>query len=94
MRPPLAWELELMEGILRAVPDFVSRHEQDDPTPEEFTVPVSSGPLKLGIRLPVGVNGRSVRLLVAGKGITPVLSSGWARVVIPTVLDHEVLVIE
>jgi hypothetical protein len=55
---------------------------------------VPSEPLKIGIRLPVGVGGRSARLLVAGKGATPVLSNGWARVVIPTVLDHEVLVIE
>jgi hypothetical protein len=47
MRPPLAWELELLEGCLRAVPDFVSRRKQDDPTREEFTVPVASGPLAL-----------------------------------------------
>jgi tetratricopeptide (TPR) repeat protein len=47
MRPPLAWELELMEGCLRAVPEFVARHPQDDPTSQEFTVPVSSGELKL-----------------------------------------------
>ena len=25
LRPPLAWELELMEGCLRAVPEFVNR---------------------------------------------------------------------
>jgi hypothetical protein len=25
LRPPLVWELELMEGCLRAVPDFVNR---------------------------------------------------------------------
>jgi hypothetical protein len=55
---------------------------------------IPSEPLKAGIRLPAGVAGRSVRMLVAGKVATPVLSSGWARVVIPTVLDHEVLVIE
>jgi hypothetical protein len=47
MRPPLAWELELLEGCLRAVPEFVNRHPQDDLTPEEFTVPVASGELKL-----------------------------------------------
>lgn len=46
-RPPLAWELELMEACLRAIPDFVNRRKQDDPAKEEFTVPVSSGPLKL-----------------------------------------------
>ena len=47
MRPPLAWELELMEGCLRAVPEFVNRRQQDDPAREEFTVPAASGELKL-----------------------------------------------
>jgi tetratricopeptide (TPR) repeat protein len=47
LRPPLAWELELMEGCLRAVPEFVARRKQDDPTKEEITVPVASGELKL-----------------------------------------------
>ena len=49
LRPPLAWELELMEGCLRAVPDFVSRRRQDDPAGEEMTVPVASGQLKLAL---------------------------------------------
>lgn len=47
LRPPLAWELELMEACLRAMPEFVTRRRQDDPTAEEVTVPVASGPLKL-----------------------------------------------
>jgi hypothetical protein len=46
-RPPLAWELALLEGCLRAVPEFVRRRPQDDPAPEEMTVPVASGELKL-----------------------------------------------
>jgi hypothetical protein len=46
-RPPLAWELELLEGCLRAVPEFVRRRPQDDPAGEEVTVPVASGELKL-----------------------------------------------
>ena len=49
LRPPLAWELELMEGCLRAVPDFVARHRQGDPAREEMTVPVASGELKLAL---------------------------------------------
>ncbi len=48
-RPPLPWELELLEGCLRAVPGFVDRHRQDDPTREEVTVPLSSGELKLAL---------------------------------------------
>ena len=47
LRPPLAWELELLEGCLRAVPEFVNRHRQGGPAREEMTVPVASGPLKL-----------------------------------------------
>ena len=47
MRPPLAWELELLEGCLRAVPAFVIRRRQDDPAGEEVAVPVASGELKL-----------------------------------------------
>jgi hypothetical protein len=46
-RPPLAWELELVEGCLRAVPEFVNRRQQDDPAREEMSVPVASGPLQL-----------------------------------------------
>jgi hypothetical protein len=47
MRPPLAWEMELMEGCLRAVPEFVKRHGQDDFSPETMTVPVAAGELTL-----------------------------------------------
>jgi hypothetical protein len=47
LRPPLAWELELMEGCLRVVPEFVQRRQQDDPAREEITVPLASGPLNL-----------------------------------------------
>jgi tetratricopeptide (TPR) repeat protein len=46
-RPPLAWELELMEGSLRVVPDFVSCRPQDDTTPESFTVSTAWGTLHL-----------------------------------------------
>src|SRR5207237_10017222 len=47
LRPPLAWELELVEGCLRAVPEFVNRHKQDGPGKEEISPPVSSGHLKV-----------------------------------------------
>jgi tetratricopeptide (TPR) repeat protein len=48
-RLPLAWEVELMEACLRAVPEFVDRRQQDDPTKEEMTVPTASGELKLAL---------------------------------------------
>jgi hypothetical protein len=46
-RLPLTWELRLMEGCLRTIPDFVSRRQQDDPAREEFTVPTASGEMKM-----------------------------------------------
>ena len=49
IRPPLTWELELTEGCLRAVPEFVARYKQDDPAREAITVPTASGDLKLAL---------------------------------------------
>ena len=46
VRPPLAWELELLEGCLRAVPPFVTRAER---TPARMTVPISTGELTLDL---------------------------------------------
>jgi hypothetical protein len=59
MRPPLAWELELMEGCLRAIPDFVTRRRQDDTAREEMTVPVAFGPMKLVLSWVVDPEGGS-----------------------------------
>ncbi len=47
MRPPLAWELVLMEGCLRAIPDFLSRYKPGNPTRHRVSAPVSSGTLDL-----------------------------------------------
>jgi tetratricopeptide (TPR) repeat protein len=47
LRPPLVWELELLEGCLRAIPDFASRRPQDEPTKEALTVAAGSGKLPL-----------------------------------------------
>jgi tetratricopeptide (TPR) repeat protein len=46
-RRPLVWELELMQGCLLAIPDFVNRHPPDDLASEDTTVTVASGPMKL-----------------------------------------------
>jgi hypothetical protein len=46
IRPPLAWELELLEGCLRALPEFV-RKKTRRLTPLALTVPVASGDLPL-----------------------------------------------
>jgi tetratricopeptide (TPR) repeat protein len=47
MRPPLAWELRLLEACLRAIPPFVARHDRDDPAPFAQEVPTAAGPLTL-----------------------------------------------
>lgn len=47
IRPPLAWELELLEGCLRAIPKFLTR---DVPAPVRMTVPVTSGELILQLQ--------------------------------------------
>lgn len=43
VRPPLAWELELLTGCLRAIPDFARKGNAG----ESKTVPVASGELAL-----------------------------------------------
>jgi hypothetical protein len=46
MRPPLAWELDLMEGCLRAVPEF-ARKKTRRLAPFTVTVPTAGGELPL-----------------------------------------------
>jgi tetratricopeptide (TPR) repeat protein len=47
MRPPLAWELVLLEGCLRAMPEFLSRHKPGDTAQHRMRAPVSTGNLDL-----------------------------------------------
>src|SRR5262249_60815696 len=61
LRQPLSWELELMEGCLRSVPDFVNRRAQDDPTPDEVTVQVASGEMKMRLSWVVEEEGSGSR---------------------------------
>ena len=53
-----------------------------------------AGSLTFAVQLPSGVRGRSIRMLVANKNATPIVTGGWARITLPSLLDHEVLVIE
>jgi len=55
---------------------------------------IPSGPVKVSIKLPAGVRGRTGKMLVSGKSFAPSAASGWATANIPSVLGHEVLVIE
>jgi tetratricopeptide (TPR) repeat protein len=49
IRSPLPRELELVEGCLRAVAEFVRRRAQDDPAREGLTVPTVDGALELAL---------------------------------------------
>lgn len=60
--------------------------------PIDELIPV--GPLKFSVRLPEGVAGRSVKMLVANTSSAPAVEGRWVHVNIASVVDHEVLVIE
>jgi hypothetical protein len=47
LRPPLAWELELLEGCLRAIPGSIAEHRPGDTRPHRISVPVASGEVPL-----------------------------------------------
>jgi tetratricopeptide (TPR) repeat protein len=49
LRPPLGWELVLMEACLRAIPEFIAERPQDNLATYVARVPVSSGPLTLSM---------------------------------------------
>ena len=62
------------------------------PAPLDESVPV--GPLKVSVRLPEGVDAGRVRLLVSGAKTDGRPKDGWVTVDIPSVTDHEVVVVE
>ena len=60
--------------------------------PMHELIPV--GPLQVSIELPQGIAGRSARTLVQGEPVAVQQENNWARVTIPAILDHEVVVLE
>lgn len=60
--------------------------------PVDELIPV--GPLRVRVRLPAGVAGGRLRLLVSGRPVPIAVAAGWASFEIPSVLDHEVALIE
>lgn len=60
--------------------------------PVEELIPV--GPIKIGVKLPEGVSGKSLRLLVANQKPAITLANGWAHFELSSIRDHEVAVIE
>jgi hypothetical protein len=55
---------------------------------------ISVGPIRVQVRLPDDVRGRRIRLLVSDKTVVPTVKASWAQFELPSVLDHEVMVIE
>jgi hypothetical protein len=59
--------------------------------PVDELIPV--GPLSIKVRIPEGIRGNDINLLVSGKKSQAVTSKGWSRFEIDALLDHEVAVI-
>ena len=54
---------------------------------------IKIGPLKIKLKLPDDVSGKSLRTLVSDSRIVSSVKSGWTEFEIESVLDHEVIVI-
>lgn len=52
-----------------------------------------AGPYLVHVRLPAGVAGRTARLLVAEREAAVSVEDGWARLEVPGILEHEVVVL-
>jgi hypothetical protein len=59
--------------------------------PVDELIPV--GPLSIRVRIPEGIAGNDINLLVSCKRTSAVINEGWSRFEINTLLDHEVAVI-
>ncbi len=51
------------------------------------------GPLNARVRLPAGIRGNRVQLLVSKRSLKAAVKNGWSVFEVPTILDHEVVVI-
>jgi hypothetical protein len=60
--------------------------------PVHELIPIGSLTVKL--QLPANAGPRRARLLVADRSFAAKRNAGWARVIVPSILDHEVLVLE
>jgi hypothetical protein len=57
---------------------------------DEF-IPV--GPVKVRVKLPNDIRGKSVNTLVSGQKITSGVENGWIHFIVNTITDHEVVII-
>lgn len=60
--------------------------------PVHELIPV--GPLRVRLQVPAGSAAGAARLLVAGGEVAVVTRDGWAAVAVPSIADHEVVIIE
>jgi hypothetical protein len=60
--------------------------------PVDELIPV--GPLNFRVKMPTGMRPTRAGLLVSGGHLKPVTAGGWASLNVPSVLDHEVVVID
>ena len=51
------------------------------------------GPFRVRVHLPSGVRANRLQTLVSGRAPTPAVGNGWVRFELPSILDHEVVVI-
>jgi hypothetical protein len=54
---------------------------------------ISVGPLGVRVKLPNGVRGHTIQSLVSKCSVNATVKNGWTHFELPTVLDHEVVVI-
>jgi hypothetical protein len=54
---------------------------------------IAIGPLKVKLKLPKGVSGRNIKLLVSKGNIAATVANGFSTFEIKSILDHEVIVI-
>ena len=59
--------------------------------PVEAYIPV--GPLRITLKLPADVSGEKAHLLVSGFDVPVAIENGWLQCEVPTVRDHEVIVV-
>ena len=55
--------------------------------------PVPVGPLRVHVQLSDDVPGKAARFLVSERQVAMSLENGWVRFDVPSVTDHEVVVI-
>jgi hypothetical protein len=52
------------------------------------------GPFRIDIRLPKGISGKHIRLLVGKENVDPTFNNGRCAFTVDRILDHEVIVVE